>query len=135
MELNELHHKAIIRAGDSPFLLDEGLSFLVIEPIHENEVSKYKSDGARYTLYAMYENILFGPVRGVNEINNPIKQTFYILVLRILEEKGEVAILLLGVLSFYILKPVLAIVPSAINDLCDILFDQCTLIFGNFLTR
>lgn len=88
MKLYELNHETIIRTGNNTFLLYKRFSLFVIISILENNIGNDKSNRTGDTLNTMNENIFFIFMCILNEINNSVKETLDILILRILKEES-----------------------------------------------
>lgn len=84
MKLNELNHESIIWTGNRTFLFDKRLSFFVVIPVLENNISDNECHRSRNALNAMNENYFLVFMGSLNEINHLVKQTLDVLVLRIL---------------------------------------------------
>lgn len=126
MKLYEFNHKSVVRTSNNPFLFHKGLSFFVIIPVFEDNISNNQSNRSRNTLNAMYQNILFIFVCILNEINNSIKETLYVFVLRVFEEKRKIG-------KTFWFKPILTVIACTIDDMLDVVLLESVKVFGNFL--
>ena len=134
VELDELHHEPVIGTRNGAPLLDEALCLLVVEAVHEDQVGDDESDGPGDALDAVHQHILLAAVGRVDEVDDPIEQTLDVLVLGVLQEEGQVVILLLPVV-IHTFEPVFAVAPGAVDDLTDVVILQTLLVFGHFLPR
>lgn len=128
MELYELNHESVIRAGYSPLLFYELLCLLIIKAKFEYNISNNDSDWSRDTLNTVNKNICLVLLAVNNKINSNVEQAFDILVLRIFEEKGEI-------IYSFVLKPILAIISSTVHYRFYLIFLKHLPWFGNSLTR
>jgi len=109
MELDQFHHKAIVRTGDASFLLDKQLSLLVIIPQLEYDICDDHRDRARDTLDAVDEYVMLILLGILYEIDGSVEEALDVLILGVFEEEGEVV-------DALVLEPVLAVVSSAVDD-------------------
>lgn len=128
MKLYQLNHKSIVRTSYSSLLLDEKLSFFIIVAVFKNDEGYHKSYRSRYSLYAVNENVNFVFLCVLNELNNSIKQTLNILILRIFEKKC-------AIIYIFVLKPVLAIISCTINNSLNIMVLKNFPTFSHLLAR
>lgn len=124
IKLDKFNHKAIVGASNSSSFFDKALSLFIIISLCEYEICYYKSDGSRYTLNAMYQN--FPPIskRVIHKVNHFIKQTLYILILWILQEKSKIIVLRNWTifLIFHIFKPIQTIISSTVHNISNLIF-------------
>lgn len=125
MKLDKLNHKSIIWTSYNTFLLYERLRFFVVVSILKDDICYNQGNRARYSLNTMNENILFVFVCVLYEVNDSIKETLNILILRVFEEKGKVS-------DFFRLKPILAIITCAVYNVFDLMFLKGVIILSNF---
>lgn len=82
----------------------------------------------------MYEHIFTIFESRINKIDDPVEETFDILILRVLEEECEILIPEIAIIIiFHRLKPIGAVVASTIHNFSDIVLYKYLLVFGNFL--
>lgn len=125
MKLDKLNHKSIVGTSYNTLLFDKRLSFFVVVSILKDDICYNQGNRARYALNTMNKNVLFVFVCVLNEVNDPIKETLNILILRVFEEKGKIS-------DFFRLKPILAIITCAVYNVFDLMFLKSVIIFCNF---
>lgn len=128
MKLDKLNHKPIIGTSYNTLLLNERLRFFIVVSIFKDDICYNQGNRARNALNTMNENILFVFVCVLYKVNDSIKETLNILILRVFEEKGKVS-------DFFRLKPILAIITCAVYNVFDLVFLKSLIIFCNFFAR
>lgn len=133
IKLNKLDHKPIVWTGNSSFLLDETFSLFIVIAIGENQISNNKSDWSGNTLDAMNKYVSTITEGIVDKVDNSIKQTLNILILRILEEKSKVVVFWDWriILTSDWLKPVQAVISCTVYDIGNFIFFECLLVFSD----
>lgn len=127
MKLDKLNHKTIVGTCNNTFLLNKRLSFFVIVSVLEDNIRYDQGYRTRYTLNAMNKNILFVFVRILNEVNNSIEKTLYVLILRVFEEKSKI-----GNVCWF--EPIFAIITSTVYNMFNFMLLKNFIIFCNFFT-
>lgn len=87
VELDQFDHEAVVRTGDGPLLLDEGLCLFVVVAVLEDDVGDNEGDGSRDALNAVDEDVLLPLLAVLDQVYHPVKQALDVFVLGVLKKQ------------------------------------------------
>ncbi len=83
MELDKFNHESIVGTGNRSFLFDERFCFFVVVAVLEDNVCDNKGHRPGNSLNAVDEDIFLVFMCCLDEFDNFVEKTLYILVLRV----------------------------------------------------